>query len=149
MTALDFLLYVVLVYVGGKIILTGLIVLIKAFEYAKRDFKEEVSNAVNLKLFIYLQEVESLRAENKVLRAKLGEPEPEYRKKAKREPSPKSQIDIDLRLFGLASIPTNRDDLNRIRKQLLMKNHPDRGGSVELAKDINTAYDRIRKLIPA
>lgn len=52
-----------------------------------------------------------------------------------------------LKIFGLADFPKTADELKRLHKKLAMKNHPDKGGSLEKMKDINTANDVLKKYV--
>ena len=52
-----------------------------------------------------------------------------------------------LKIFGLADFPKTADELKRLHKKLAMQNHPDRGGSLEKMKDINTANDVLKKYV--
>ena len=51
--------------------------------------------------------------------------------------------------FDLLGIELGRtyslDDLDRLRRKLMMDCHPDRGGDPEEAKRINAAYDRVAR----
>ena len=52
-----------------------------------------------------------------------------------------------LKIFGLSEFPKTAAELKRLHKQLAMQNHPDRGGSLEKMKDINTANDVLKKYV--
>lgn len=52
-----------------------------------------------------------------------------------------------LKIFGLKDFPKTAEELKRLHKKLAMQNHPDRGGSLEKMKDINTANDVLKKYI--
>jgi len=52
-----------------------------------------------------------------------------------------------LNLFGLKKFPSSEAELRAVYKKLAMKYHPDRGGSDELMKTINTAKDVLMRNI--
>lgn len=59
-----------------------------------------------------------------------------------------SQVE-ELRLLGLTEIPDNLATLKLAWKQQLQKAHPDRGGSLEAAQQLNAAYEKLRVLLEA
>lgn len=56
-----------------------------------------------------------------------------------------SQQSRDLNLFGLVAMPNHVNDLKRVFRELMMKAHPDHGGSLERAKALNVAFDRLKE----
>lgn len=46
-------------------------------------------------------------------------------------------------ILGLKSAPKNIEELKRARNKMMMKNHPDLGGSEEVAKKINEAFENL------
>lgn len=54
--------------------------------------------------------------------------------------------DKHLRTLGLSSLPSAAE-LKRRYRELMMLNHPDRGGTDEVAAAINTAYTELLKRI--
>jgi ATP-dependent DNA ligase len=52
-----------------------------------------------------------------------------------------------LAVLGLSSMPSTIDELKKIRRKVMLENHPDRGGTDKVAAAINNAYDQISKLI--
>lgn len=53
-------------------------------------------------------------------------------------------LDRALGIFGLEEIPSPKE-LGALHKKLALKNHPDRGGSVEKMAEINAAYDFLKE----
>jgi curved DNA-binding protein CbpA len=49
-----------------------------------------------------------------------------------------------LRVFNISNVP-DMITLKKMYQQLAIKNHPDRGGNVEKMKEINTAYELLKK----
>ena len=56
----------------------------------------------------------------------------------------KNQIPVYLKLLGLKKVPANVEMLDKARRKVMLKAHPDRGGSTDLAQQINTAYQKIK-----
>ena len=54
----------------------------------------------------------------------------------------------DLTILGMESLPSIQEAKTQYRK-LMMEHHPDRGGDVAMAAEINAAYDRVVKRIDA
>lgn len=52
-----------------------------------------------------------------------------------------------LKVFGLKDVPKSADELKKLHKKLAMKNHPDRGGSLEKMKVINMANDVLKQYL--
>jgi hypothetical protein len=50
-----------------------------------------------------------------------------------------------LKIFGIDSVPST-DELKNLYRTLALKNHPDKGGSLEAMKDINQAYDVLKTM---
>lgn len=59
------------------------------------------------------------------------------------EMDPKSALQV----FGLADFPKSMVELKSLYKKLAMNNHPDRGGSLEMMKDINLANEVLKRNI--
>lgn len=53
----------------------------------------------------------------------------------------------DLSILGLSSLPDTLQEAKTTYRRLMMEHHPDRGGSVEKAAEINSAYERVMKRI--
>lgn len=49
-----------------------------------------------------------------------------------------------LRVFNISNVP-DTTTLKKMYQQLAIKNHPDKGGNVEKMKEINTAYELLKK----
>ena len=56
----------------------------------------------------------------------------------------KMTFDKALDIFGINEVPS-AEELKSLHKKLALKNHPDRGGSVEKMAEINAAYDILSK----
>lgn len=53
------------------------------------------------------------------------------------------KVDAAMDLFNLIILPTVRE-LNRVRRKAMQEAHPDRGGTVERAQEINAAYEILK-----
>ena len=50
-----------------------------------------------------------------------------------------------MQVFGLTSLKMSLDDLRSLYRKLSIKQHPDKGGSVEKMQDVNAAYEVLKK----
>lgn len=67
-----------------------------------------------------------------------------WRKQADRMKRRYESADESLQLLGLTALPATLDELNKARRKVMLKHHPDHGGSEELAQKINNAYDQLK-----
>lgn len=56
-------------------------------------------------------------------------------------------IEDALKIFNMKATPSTKAELDKIYKQLALKNHPDLGGSLDMMKKINMAKDVLSKNI--
>lgn len=59
--------------------------------------------------------------------------------------STSNNIDKQLKIMGLKKMPKDLSELKKIRKVLMFKNHPDKGGSQAKTTNINLAFEILKK----
>ena len=67
-----------------------------------------------------------------------------WRKQADRMRRRYETADESLQLLGLTALPATLQELNKARRKVMLKAHPDQGGSEEQAQKINNAYDQLK-----
>jgi len=74
-----------------------------------------------------------------------GRGSPEVWRKAVEKMLQGVNVDDELKLFGLTSLPKTLDELKKIWKAKMRSAHPDHGGDTALAQKINGAYKNLLK----
>lgn len=86
---------------------------------------------------------ERLFARYKTYEGPAGSPE-EWANQAKLILKPRTGG--NLAILGLSSMPASLAELKKVRRQIMLLNHPDKGGSDAHAANINAAYDQLAKI---